>query len=242
MASTPASSGSTFVRLLAALDPAESAAPRPASAQRLGGWLAWTDAIALSGALATSPAADPIAWAPDLTAAAATARRDADRTRAALVRLLGSDPATAPAPGRDHSRRAAATRQGASAAGAGAEEGTDFAPFRARYTAGQQAMEDAVLPLRRRVRAALAAAGGARAPLAATDEVLERVMGAQERTLLATVPRRLERRFDRLRAAGAPPATWLPAFRQAVRDVAVAELDLRLQPVEGLLAALHRPL
>jgi hypothetical protein len=71
------------------------------------------------------------------------------------------------------------------------------------------------------------------------------VVGAQERALLATVAGRLEARFDQLRgvAAGAPlggtsPAgPWLQRFHQEMRGLLLAELDLRLQPCEGLLEA-----
>jgi hypothetical protein len=106
------------------------------------------------------------------------------------------------------------------------------------------------------VRATLAGASPALAKLAAMDAVMEQVVGERERALLATVPRWLEQHFDRLRrdhgetpadtpAPDAPPAPGKPAgwqdmFCQDVRGVLLAELDLRLQPVEGLLEALRR--
>ncbi len=73
---------------------------------------------------------------------------------------------------------------------------------------------------------------------------MEQVVGAQERALLATVGARLEPRFDQLRAAqdGAPPGPWLERFRQEMRGLLLAELDLRLQPVEGLLEACRKSL
>jgi hypothetical protein len=66
---------------------------------------------------------------------------------------------------------------------------------------------------------------------------MEQVLGAPERTLLASVPALLEKHFKRLRQAA--PDAWLDRFRQDARDVLLAELDLRFQPVDGLLEALR---
>src|SRR5437868_5770758 len=78
--------------------------------------------------------------------------------------------------------------------------------------------------------------------------------GASVRSLLGAVPGLLEGHFARLRQAeqaalAAPQATgestaltpgaWLNVFRKDMRSVLLAELDIRLQPVEGLLAALR---
>ena len=38
----------------------------------------------------------------------------------------------------------------------------------------------------------------------------------------------------------APPGPWLERFRQEMRGLLLAELDLRLQPVEGLLEACRK--
>jgi hypothetical protein len=40
-------------------------------------------------------------------------------------------------------------------------------------------------------------------------------------------------------APAVTPGTWLDAFRKDMQSVLLAELDVRLQPVEGLLAALR---
>jgi hypothetical protein len=75
------------------------------------------------------------------------------------------------------------------------------------------------------------------ARLAAVDVVMEQVLGAQERSLLAGVPALLETHFKRLRQAA--PDAWLDRFRRDAREVLLAELDLRFQPVDGLLEALR---
>jgi hypothetical protein len=126
----------------------------------------------------------------------------------------------------------------------------DFASYRQRYTKCQLAMETQIVPLRRRLRSTLAERSPALAKLAELDSVMEQVVGAQERALLATVAGRLEPRFDRWR--GTPddaamsqvlqPGHGLERFHQEMRSLLLAELDLRLQPVEGLLEACRKSL
>ncbi|NIF42246.1 DUF3348 domain-containing protein, partial [Burkholderia sp. Tr-862] len=101
------------------------------------------------------------------------------------------------------------------------------------------------------------------ARLAALDAIMERVLGARERSLLSAVPALLGTRFERLRDAerqaladaqaaadagadgGAPsaavivPSTWLESFRDEMRSILLAELEVRFQTVDGLLAALR---
>ena len=83
--------------------------------------------------------------------------------------------------------------------------------------------------------------------------IRDRVVGARERSLLASVPTLLEKHFKRLREAHQaaqdatpdnpqPPATaagWLDVFGRDMQSVLRAELDIRMQPVEGLLEALR---
>ena len=124
----------------------------------------------------------------------------------------------------------------------------DFAAWRQRYAACQLAMETQIVPLRRRLRGTLADRSAALAKLAELDTVMEQVVGAQERALLATVAARLEPRFDHClgtRADAGPdaptqPGPWLDRFRQEMRALLLAELDLRLQPIEGLLEACRK--
>jgi hypothetical protein len=53
----------------------------------------------------------------------------------------------------------------------------------------------------------------------------------------------LQRHFDRLRKAHAgQPGTWLDDFRKDFHEVLLAELDFRMQPIDGLIGALrHQP-
>jgi hypothetical protein len=95
------------------------------------------------------------------------------------------------------------------------------------------------------------------ARLAVLDAVMERALSARERSLLASVPELLGGHFERLRQAAlaseadqADPEAdgnavavtsraWLDVFRKDAQSVLLAELDVRFQPAEGLLAALR---
>jgi hypothetical protein len=78
------------------------------------------------------------------------------------------------------------------------------------------------------------------ARLSAVDEVMERVLGEQERTLLSAVPRWLEQRHGAPAGSPRPPDDEhrLNALRNAMQELLRAELDFRWQPVQGLLDAL----
>lgn len=210
-------------RLLARLGPpGASATAQPLSA-RLSQWLEWTQAVALSAALdaRAAPATQAPAQAPgELTVDSC----ECARVRAALANAILGDRAFAPP------------------ASAPPPEPTFF---RQRYVALQQVMEADISHLRGRLRGLLVHEAPQLAPLAAIDAVMERTLGRQERTLLATLPEWLDQHHERLRAAAdasvSPPssADWLAAFRADMQSLLLAELDLRLQPSEGLVAALR---
>ncbi|MGJ7484261.1 DUF3348 domain-containing protein [Variovorax sp. LT2P21] len=213
---------SALVRLLARWNEAEVREPAASTAERLSQWLAWTDAIALSTVLnAPATRAKAIAGPPDDECA---------RVRDGLARTIRDDSLYA-----DVDEAAVGT--------------IDFAPYRLRYLARQQAMEAGVGPLRAKLRSALAARSAAMAKLATVDAVMEQALEARGHSLLATVPAMLEKRFKHLHQAALPapdapetdaaPTAWLPVFHQDIRDLLLAELDFRFQPVDGLLEALR---
>lgn len=102
-----------------------------------------------------------------------------------------------------------------------------FAPYRRRHLELQRAMASAVAPVRERLRQALARQPGRQRQLAALDAVLEQQLaGALQQQLGRVVPH-LQRRFQQA------PDTFLADWRTAL----LAELDLRLQPLQGLLDA-----
>lgn len=213
--------GSALVRLLGRLAEAGAPASNEVFPERLSQWLGWADAISLHAALGgpPTPAALPSASpSPAVAVLAAECRR--------LHAMLRQAVADAAPPAEEH--------------GGTEADPTDIAPLRRLYRRHQQAMEDSIGPLRARLRAALAAQSAAGARLAEVDAVMTQVLAPQERRLLATVPGLLAPRLRRLAAAHAEagPAAWQPLFQQEWQAVLHAELDIRFQPVLGLLAAL----
>ena len=173
------------------------------------------------------------------------------RTSATQARLSRTVVSTRPAP--------------ASAANmlAGDEIAATFAHHHQRYLDQQRRMALRVDALRVQLRQALTQASGPLAQLAMLDAVMDRALGAREQKLLAGVPQFLEKRFEQLRLQHLPesrtptasepdsavpaqakppptstPAIWLRLFAQDMEATLRAELDVRLQPVLGLLDAL----
>jgi hypothetical protein len=227
----PGVTGSALIRLLARLTDYGAPESKQAFAERLSQWLRWTDAISLSSALNSPPATAPSG----ARSSASAEERECARVRTALTKAITE---------------------------ATPFSVDDFTPYRQRYIARQQAMEAGIGPLRGRVRAVLAAGSPAMARLASVDAVMEQALDPQEQRLLATVPSLLEKYFKRLKQAhsasqgempdaldnaGKPgsspgqaqPAAWLDAFGKDMQGVLLAELDIRFQPVEGLLEALR---
>ncbi|HHL4078243.1 DUF3348 domain-containing protein [Burkholderia sola] len=253
----PALSGPTLVRLLARLADADVAESRQTLSDRLSQWLGWTDAITLSSALNASP--------PGVAAGVRgyDAERDCARVRHDLAQAIT-------ATNRQRARRRPGDLPPPAA------DTADFADFRQRYLTLQQDMETAIGQLRGRLRVALAARSSGMARLATLDTIMERVLGARERSLLSAVPALLGTRFARLRdaerqaladaeaaVAAAPdaadasapagegaaadnpavaaivPGAWLDTFRDEMQSILLAELEVRFQTVDGLLAALR---
>lgn len=129
----------------------------------------------------------------------------------------------------------------------------DFTPYRRYYLAQQRHMAAGIGPLRLKAREALAGSSAALWQLAELDATLDQALGSREGDLLATVPALLERHFGKLRQAHQAalaesgtaddpaqwllPDGWLTRFHRDLQDVLLAELDLRLQPVIGLIEA-----
>ena len=185
--------------------------PQPSFAERLGDWLGWTHAITLSAMVAAPAGAAVAPQAPAAERALAPCRR----ARQQLVADL------------------------AEAAAPGANDGSGgYAPWRQHYLGRQRAMEAGVAALRAQVRAALAGVNARLRELAALDAVLDEALLARERSLLARVPGLLQRRFDHLRAREPEPG-WPARFGREMEAVLRAELEVRLQPVDGLIEALR---
>ena len=226
-----------LVRLLADLELADGADPpvagtkqsvRQSVAERLSLWLDWTDAVALSDAL-TGAQATPVQDAATTVASPAAVLDELARLRATLTRAIQNDellsaptarPAATPLPATDHG------------------DPTDFATYRRCCLDHQRSMAAGITPLRARVRAALAGRSAALGQLAALDAVMDKALAAREHHLMSTVPLLLEKHFKRLGQAAGGTA-WLPGYCRDMQAVLLAELALRLQPIDGLVDTLQ---
>ncbi|HTH77212.1 MAG TPA: DUF3348 domain-containing protein [Trinickia sp.] len=255
-------SGPALIRLLARLTDARFPESEPPLADRLGQWLVWTDAIALSSALSGAPpAGGPRGAAPDQAEDALCLR-----VRTTLTNAIARDPMLMPHRHNGPARH----RQNFAVAGAA----PDYAAFRQCYLSLQEKMESAIGNLRTALREMLSTREPAMSRLAAVDAVMERVLAVREHNALAAVPGLLAVHFERLRsqalaangnaqgaqsvedaqgvardAPGSAPSAadtptvkdgpWLDAFRKDMQSALLAELEIRFQPVEGLRAALR---
>ena len=222
--------GPTFIRLLARVVDADAVPSGVAPSQRLGQWIDWTRAIALSRALDRPLDVPPPAPGGDPQA-------DAARVRSALeARIVDGD------------------AWGRAMPGDGDHATAGFADARKHYTSLQHAIQAATGQLRGNLRDHLAGRGAAQARLAALDAVMEQVASPREQQLLAAVPGLLADRFASLQrqdeagcdaedllaqATPAGDAAWRHALRQDLQDLLRAELDVRFLPIDGLLAALR---
>lgn len=230
-------SGPKLLRLLASLTDAGASGAAPPLSAVMSRWLGWTDAIALSAALNGSPPEVP-SGAParagssgnvgaGIGAGIGTSIGDSAGTH---VRAMLTAAITGQGTSSDSRRRMPARPATPDAAE------TDFAVHRQRYIALQQQMEREIAGLRGRLRTALASRTPQAARLAMLDTVMEQVLGTREQAVLAAVPGMLEPHFTRLRDA---EGAWLNVFRRDMQSVLLAELEIRFQPVDALLAALR---
>jgi hypothetical protein len=225
-----------LVRQLAGWMPEGPAAPRQDVAERLGQWLNVNEAIALratqaavaaAGATAARRATPP----PDLPLLHTALQRELQRMRAVLTQsITARDPAHPPDP---------------------SDPDTEWALHHHRLNDLQRRMELGVEALRAHVRQALAQATPELAQLAALDAALEPLLAGREQRLLSGLAASLRARFNALRAQATPsqpdetpdPSTsglhWLQTFANEFEQTLLAELDLRLQPVTGLIESVH---
>jgi hypothetical protein len=132
-----------------------------------------------------------------------------------------------------------------------AERAADYALHKPFYIAIQNEIDFKIRALRLDIRAAIAELSPKLAKLAALDAALADTLAKRSRDLLAAVPQLLTRRFQQLQEehpqqlSVLPPLLWLQAggwlaqFYSEMQCLLLAELDLRLLPVLGLLEALN---
>ena len=239
---------SRLVRLLQEWAQVEGESARHDVAERLGHWLSAFDAVKLDGALqtiASYPAQTKLRG--QAVDASAVAQR-VKQIKAELTALITSKvtPPRPPLPASPRTLLHTLEEDDARAE-------SKYAPHYQRYQSLQKQMETAVGALRAQVRQMLSKGSPALRQLVALDAVMEQMLGPREQKLWASVPVYLERRLEhwrqhhertvagqggsddpiRWRQAGG----WLAAFEHDMRDMMLAELHQRLQPVLGLVEA-----
>lgn len=247
-------SGPALVRLLSRLAQIDVVEPRQSPAARLDEWLGWTESILLSKVL--NAAAPSSTQRPAQAAAGPANAADNDvvdvveLAQAEYAQVLASlEQAIAAAVAPPAAVPALQRRQFRGVPKAIGD--VDFPSYRRRYSMVQQKMESSIVDLRARMRSLLASQSPQLARLAAVDAAMEQALAGHEQRLLMGVPRLLEGHFARLQQAqdtttNSPEADgqtrsqhWLAGFRDDMAQVMRAELDLRMQPIQGLLSAIH---
>jgi hypothetical protein len=139
-------------------------------------------------------------------------------------------------------------------AGVSLEQLAAFEPYHRFYAAHQRDFESRIQSLQTTVRDALGGASTALARLAALDAGLRDILAVPIRRQLGVVPRLLGRRFESLQgefrlprdeslsdaetwAQWVLPEGWLGRFFHEMQGLLLAELELRLLPVLGLVEA-----
>ncbi|NTV71778.1 MAG: DUF3348 domain-containing protein [Azonexaceae bacterium] len=237
---------SALVRVLSDTLP-EVPDPKYDFGERLGQWLDFSDALTLFSVLNTEAGSGtPIASATsDLPAQLARVRSNlGDSIHNDGVFSADPDtPARIPFP--------------TPLPNATPESAADFSPYHRYYLAHQRDMNAAITALRANARKALAGQSAAGKQLADLDAAFEKFLSVRERNLLSNIPIMLGKRFDQRyaehRAALADefandsaddpttwtqPGRWLEAFCHDAQTALLAELELRLKPVAGLISAL----
>ena len=190
-------------------------------AERLSLWVSAFDAIGLQASLQSIRGLDTAA---DGKAAVARGLRTPDladdfrKVRSVLARAIAQDPL--PAAGED------------------AADGTDpgYAPYHRRHLELQRQMEQMIGALRGHVRQAVSRMSPRLRQLAALDASLEPLLAPREQALLPKAAALLKLRFEQSRLPDNDDGN--EAFARHWQEALLAELDLRLEPVAGLIDAL----
>lgn len=214
----------------------------------MGQWLGTVDAVQLSRALhAIESLAQPSPSAPRRASTVNTAvlARHIQQAAADLGALVTAKP-SAPKPQRARADNTPIAQPDPLA-------DAQFAAYGPRYLDAQKQMEVRLQPLRAQVRQALAQGSTALRQIAALDAIMEQMLAAREQRLWASLAGHLERRLEhrheqhhrRLQARGLadePPrwrqeGGWLWAFERDMQALLMAELQVRMAPITGLLEA-----
>lgn len=210
-----------LIRVLADLSLLDTVEQGAAFAEKLGLWVSFTDAITLSAVHGASTASAPGMPVDVTTGARMALGKVFARVQAGLVSSIGRLPGELSAPEPD----------------ALADPVFAYEPYRRHYLAQQREIELKLRPLRAHVREVLGQSSPRLRKLAALDAALDGILFEREGKLLLKLPSLLEKRFKQLRKTHQQATDWLAGFGQEMQTVLLAELDVRMQPVLGLIEA-----
>jgi len=138
--------------------------------------------------------------------------------------------------------------------GTKAEALKTYDPYQRFYSMHQAEMAGSVQTLRLRIRASISDVSEELRQLAELDRIINDSISAHNSKLFNVTPKLLQQRFKELLSAhqqsqGAKDTTeptdwlqaggWLTVFYKELQELLLAELDVRLQPILGLLEALN---
>lgn len=241
------SSGSGLIRLLTELDVAASEAPQVNFAERLGQYFDFSDAVLLSAVHADVEHHENAAIALDAESDSENAvREEFLRVRRTLINFIVKNCT----PGATNNKLPSM------AADAPIEMGCAYEPYHRFYLAQQREIAVNVRQLRANVRNSVSVASPALKQLVALDAVFDEILWERTRKLFSTVPKRLEKRFEHLLNSHRQTSSttnkqdnpaqwvqsdgWLGCFCRDMQSLLLAEIDVHLQPVLGLLEAFSK--
>lgn len=205
-------SSSRLVRLLGHTASVEVDASRQDVAEKLGLWLGTLDTFKLHAAHQSIKAFADEVPAGGRSAQSHPLDEELQQVRAAMGQAITTNLAAKPV-----------------------ETDAGYAPYRQRYLEQQRHIESKIASLRSHVRQVLSKASPRLKQLAYLDAVMDQVIGGREQKLMSTVPVLLEKRFEQLRQT--QEEGWHATFSQAWQEVLLAEMNVRLEPVVGLVEA-----
>lgn len=210
----------TMVRLLQEWVQTDAEPARQDVAERLGCWLSAFDSVKLDSALQAIASFGAQARQGGLAVDVHALEELCRHVKNALTDLITAKAAQADDPA----------------------EPADYGQHLQRYAELQKRVESQVTACRAQVRQALSKGSPTLRQLAALDGVMAQMLGEREQKLLNAVPLYLERRFEHWRQTqqhAQVTGGWLHGFQQDMRQMLLAELQLRLQPILGLIEAVH---
>ncbi|MDI1246201.1 MAG: DUF3348 family protein [Rhodoferax sp.] len=213
-----------LIHVLADLSLLDKAAQGAAFAEKLGTWVRFTDAITLSAVHNANPASQPGLPVGLRADAHSELGKTLARVQAGLVSSMDRAQAELPAPEAD----------------ALTDPTAGFEPYRRHYLAQQREIELKLRALRAQVRQVLGQSSARLRKLVALDAAFEGILAERESKLLLKLPVLLEKRFKQLAQVQPQTHTWLTGFCREMQAVLLAELELRMQPVLGLMEACHQ--